>query len=529
MTKYILTVIDTISIQSYIFRSNRLRENIGASYLIDQATKKWVCQQLSNLKYRIHIPNFKDGNLEAFKPRIHADKERIDAELIYAGGGNTVLLFKTIDASISLVNALSRKFLEDAPGINIIAAHREFEWGNNAFLRTLNRLISQDLLDKKNQRNFSSPLLGLSVTVSCNSTQLVAIGNASDFNSPVDDDQDSYPVSREVSKKLLAVQGANHALKEIFSELPKKLEFPYRFDHLGRTVGESSYIAVIHADGNNIGDRFQKYCQAQTSDENSIKAIRRLSQSINKAGLKALLEVLREVKRLIVEEKFYLGENHKYFPFRPLVYGGDDVTFVCDGRLGLVLAAKYLQAFEAQKVVDQDVNGSLTACAGIAIVKTHYPFARAYALSEELCAKAKSFAKRSGNKTFSALDWHIAHTGLMGSVDDIRVREYQNGRLTMRPIRLNPAINEWQTWPGFCHVVNEFSTSLDWKGRRNKIMALRDVLRREDNSTHQFLQTYRLNSLPEFPEAEAELAKTGWLNGRCGYFDVIEVLDYFPD
>jgi hypothetical protein len=31
------------------------------------------------------------------------------------------------------------------------------------------------------------------------------------------------------------------------------------------------------------------------------------------------------------------NEGKICLPFRPLVYGGDDVTFVCDGRLGLVL------------------------------------------------------------------------------------------------------------------------------------------------------------------------------------------------
>jgi hypothetical protein len=34
-------------------------------------------------------------------------------------------------------------------------------------------------------------------------------------------------------------------------------------------------------------------------------------------------------------------ENDKYLlPFRPIVFGGDDVTFICDGRLGLSLATQ---------------------------------------------------------------------------------------------------------------------------------------------------------------------------------------------
>lgn len=36
-----LLILDTSQIQPYVFGSNRLRENIGASYLVAQATGQW--------------------------------------------------------------------------------------------------------------------------------------------------------------------------------------------------------------------------------------------------------------------------------------------------------------------------------------------------------------------------------------------------------------------------------------------------------------------------------------------------------
>lgn len=39
MTQFWLVIVDTTGIQSYIFGSNRLRENVGASYLVHQATQ----------------------------------------------------------------------------------------------------------------------------------------------------------------------------------------------------------------------------------------------------------------------------------------------------------------------------------------------------------------------------------------------------------------------------------------------------------------------------------------------------------
>jgi hypothetical protein len=207
--------------------------------------------------------------------------------------------------------------------------------------------------------------------------------------------------------------------------------------------------------------------------------------------------------------------------------------------LGLSLAVKFLEKFEDFTQDLPDGKGKATACAGIAIVKTHYPFARAYALSESLCSQAKQWMRKETDdyekQLFSALDWHIAASGLLGSIGEIREREYRvqipdldrSASLTMRPMRSHPCSNQWRTWAGFSQVVNDFLTHKDWKDRRNKVMALREVLRQGKTATEQFRQAYSLESLPIFPEANTELAKKGWYTDICGYFDAIEAMDFY--
>jgi len=94
MRKFTVTVLDTTGIQPYIFGSNRLRENIGASYLVSQATDNWARNALGMLKDQIH------QEVYAFDPekhqpdaKPHIEDDELAAELVYAGGGNTVLLF----------------------------------------------------------------------------------------------------------------------------------------------------------------------------------------------------------------------------------------------------------------------------------------------------------------------------------------------------------------------------------------------------------------------------------------------------
>ncbi|MEG4496157.1 hypothetical protein QUB05_14385 [Microcoleus sp. F10-C6] len=549
MKNFTVTVLDTTGIQPYIFGSNRLRENIGASYLVSQATDEWAREALhtfarKDINRKVYAFNPKDPEKHQpdAKPRIEDDG--LAAELVYAGGGNTILLFSDKQYAVEFTQILSKRILEEAPGINLVAVHEEFDWDSQSLYDVVQNLMKNDLDAKKRSRIPSAPLLGLGVTATCRSTQLIAVGESEKF-----EDDEPYLISREIQKKLDAVRLANRQLRqELLNTTSEIYEFPFKTDYMGRSEGDSSYVAVIHADGNGMGKRFQKFGE-NLSNRNYIIAMRTLSHSVNQAGINALKKVVEVLVNSLdgdtdgkrkVKGHFEIRDN--YLPFRPLVYGGDDVTFVCDGRLGLELAAIYLKALENQPIAD---GQPIKACAGICVVKTHYPFARAYQLSEDLCRKAKSFVKDErkeyGKEDFSALDWHLAASGLIGSISEIRDREYRvkfpdcekAASLEMRPISLKKEIDsDWRTWQGFTKVVKHLNEDEDWKGRRNKVIALRDVLRQGIEATQKFLKNYRIKDeqLPLFPEFSGQsrdLAEKGWLNGVCGYFDAIEAMDFY--
>ncbi|NJM59617.1 MAG: hypothetical protein HC849_04515 [Oscillatoriales cyanobacterium RU_3_3] len=544
MSQFTVTVLDTTGIQLYIFGSNRLRENIGGSYLVSQATDNWVRDALNQLKAEIQQEVYafdpRQHQPEA-TPRIEIEEDRLAAELVYAGGGNTVLLFSEEQYAVQFTQILSKHILEEAPGINLVAVHKEFNWEDENLYAVIQKLMKTELDAKKRSRIPSAPLLGLGVTASCRSTQLVAVGMSQQFD---DEDDEPYLISREIDRKRQAVNSANQELRDLFlsSENSANYEFPRRLDFMGRSEGDSSYVAIVHADGNGMGKRFQEFGKDR-GNRDYIIAMRQLSYSVNQAGINALktvvdtlvksIEVDRDGKKR-VKGQFEIKEN--YLPFRPLVYGGDDVTFVCDGRLGLELAAIYLEELENKPIAD---SKTLNACAGICVVKTHYPFARAYQLSEDLCRNAKRFVKDEDKGYFSALDWHLAASGLSGSISEIRDREYQvpTGSLSMRPISLKKEpYGDWRTWEGFTQVVQQFNEDEEWKDRRNKVIALREVLRQGIEATQKFLENYRIKNkqLPTFPECSGQsksLAEKGWLScdGKevCGYFDAIEAMEFY--
>jgi len=538
MSQFTITVIDTTGKQKYIFNSNRLRENIGASYLLSQSTGEWIKDTLDQ-----HLKILKNDQREPI------ETSGFDAELIYAAGGNALIIFKSHELAIKFTEILSKRVLQEAFGINLLVAHANFTWEDNNLRDVVEDLKKNKITCQKHERVSSVPLLGLGVNATCNSTQLPAVDESHHYiNYEEEDDEEvnSYLISTETKHKLDAVKQANQHLQSQFSEVvdPNIYKFPYRTDHLGRTRNESSYVAIVHADGNGMGNRFQEQGKGKSNRE-YINAIRAFSDSVDKAGLNALKAVTEGLVKAIQKGKVIgkLGEfelNAKYYlPFRPLVYGGDDITFLCEGRLGLELAALFLKEIEKPKLSDGE---NMTACAGISVVKTHYPFARAYQISEELCGEAKKFVKDARKKYsldyFSALDWHLAASGLIGSITEIREREYQikidhkTRNLAMRPVRLNDHYSEWRTWDFITEVIKEFKKGEDWEDRKNKVMALREVLREGSNdAVRYFLRGYNLSKLPQYSKSGIE-GETAWFDGDgnklyCGYFDAIEAMDFY--
>jgi len=557
MTDMALTVLDTTGIQEYIFGSNRLRENVVASYLVECATGTWVAETLPqphNLTADLHVRD--EAPLEAQTDR--------QAEVIYRGGGNVVILFRShnphqdaLTLARETVGKLSRILLERAPGLHLAAAHAPFTWSqdaiggeNGVYVR-----VMQHLAQTKQRRRSSLGLTGQSVTLTCRSTGLPAVDH--------DPEEPTRPVSAAVAAKVDPDRRdeADARLKDLLSkakindETIEKYAFSRDFDDLGRAKGEISYIAVVHADANNMGQRFEavlgKYVQAR-DNRRCVNALRNLSNSLNTAGATALQTTVRRMMDAFKEEHFQTfctglptrrtrdGQRKPVLPFRPLVFGGDDVTFVCDGRLGLTLAATYLEQFRqaAQKLSD---GKQAYACAGIAIVKTHYPFARAYALCDDLCSSAKRFVRDifpSGDGV--ALDWYFATTGITADLDDLRERYYQvpgipsqndqpeMGYLDMRPVVLDGP--GWRTWHNFDQTVQTLLYAEAWRERRNKVIALREALRDGGAETERFRVMYGVDNLPRLDYvADHTYRRTGWIGDRCAYFDAIEALDcYLP-
>lgn len=69
------------------------------------------------------------------------------------------------------------------------------------------------------------------------------------------------------------------------------------------------------------------------------------------------------------------------------------MTMICKASLALDYVKVYLEEFENATRQKLGADNGLTACAGIAFIKSSYPFHYGYDLAETLCTQAKIVSK----------------------------------------------------------------------------------------------------------------------------------------
>jgi len=385
-----------------------------------------------------------------------------------------------------------------------------------------------------------------------------------------------------LSKRIMKLRGkVTEARRRWNSFLPScrhgtcEFAFPDEIDLMGRTRGQTSLRAVVHVDGNSIGDSIRMWLnrciEGPVEDDRVRREYREWSQALTDCGnavLKCLAERVGDSVTRPVNSSAYVLDGtppHLSFPldcldhisedsngctvFLPLIpvlLGGDDLTFLCHGRIGLDLAVAALREFERAGVGiphlgDEGGKLHLTACAGVALVKAHAPFHRSYELAESLCRSAKEkrrkSIKESGGPSGSWLDWHVGSNRPGESIMELRHRQYQphSHQLTLRPYPLESRDREVRTWtwldlkllgPGDTHSTFKQGFRGDdlWLRSRNKVKRLASLAVEGPQAVQNQMQSWRV--------VEPNISLPGGFEGRgfndnisASLLDCIELMD----
>lgn len=470
-------------IQNFIFQTSKLREIVGASELVEQ-----IC----TTTFR-QVASIKEG----------------DENIILNAAGNIKYIFDSKQKCQGFVRIFPKVVMEMAPGITISQAVVEVKEDENTTEILENRL--------KTQRNKGISITngaGLMVTETARKTGGIGFkyGKGKDSQKVVD--------KAQVLKEKVA-EGANRKLlKKIVSEKRKFIDqFPFDIKELSGGEENNSWIAVVHADGNNLGQVIIEMVKGISQDA-SFKVIKKFSELLDQTTVGAAKKAFESV----INEQAIADSKFKKIPFRPVVLGGDDLTVIVRGDLALNFTEAFLQAFEylskrnfegfaVENKLENDklLKNGLTACAGISYIKANYPFHYGVTLAEDLCKEAKRISKKLNKKqTPSSIMFHKVHASFVEEYEDIIDAELK----TKHQVYFNYG-------PYFIHSQSSYSTISELKNRTENInrqtapkAGLRNwltELNQNPESANQLL--LRLTSLYEKKYPDKDLLKN-WFTDR---------------
>jgi hypothetical protein len=451
-----LVLIETSGNQNYIFSSNKLKENIGASELTYIAGTKWVLKAVEQVsKSNPGLSLFKNGQQlranilnEKLNPPIDTNNN-IEVEVIVATSGKALLLTKEKTTAQKIIQYVTHTALKEAPGLDICGVIYEFDWNNDS-LGEINRKIHQKFATFRSQRPAPDlRFLRLPIIDECSTSGLPA--------SQIDNTDGETVVMSVVScsKRDSSKEGLER-IRELLKKEKSEIDFPNSTRQLiDYLENEGTWLSVIHADGNGLGEIFLDFEKhIKNEHQNCAEANRNYVEKLRKFSI--ALDICTE-KAFISALDAFKATDKKLVTIIPLVLGGDDLTVVCDGKIAIEFTKKFLTAFEKEtKSQSQEhLDGiipeiaekalgvpRLSACAGIAIIKPKFPFSVAYELAEKLMQSAKEVKKKvthfhlEKEKPYpcSSFDFHILYDSSSVDFKNIRSKlESENKKLHNRP------------------------------------------------------------------------------------------------
>jgi hypothetical protein len=472
-----LVLIETSGNQQFIFSTNKLRENIGASELTYLATTKILFQavdEVSNNETHYLSQWNKEGSLNILKdskinPEIESSNQGI--EILLATSGKAILLTKTEDLAKSIIREITCQVLKDAPGLELGGVYVDCDLNKpNSVAKAVEKAHKEFEKSRSKRPGANSRFLRLPIVASCSVSELPAsalekIGN------------EDNPISVVSQVKRSFADSAVKRLQKVDPRLVSQVASLE--DYFNQ---ESYWLAIVHADGNGLGQillKLENYIGDNPSNRDYIEKYRKFSLALDDCTTNAFKEAIKVFSR---------GNNKVAFPVVPLILGGDDLTVICDGNHALEFTRIFLQEFEKQTHQTDDIAkiaqkvfgvGKLSACAGITIIKPHFPFSVAYDLAEKLIKSAKDVKRKvkcpSTETPFpcSAIDFHILYDSSGIDFDDIRqkLQPEDNTYLHNRPYVVTHGQElqkaEGQDWAQ-SHHWEKFSERVGWLSQKDR-------------------------------------------------------------
>ena len=425
---YTLAMYDVRGIQKYIFRTPDLKSAIGASALVENIIETALKEAVSLYEKQTDTVLEKDLDWcdEEKGPRPYRE-DAFDVQVLYIGGGNAFVVYRDMKGEQSASGGL-------ASSINRLMAKYVLEHTYSLQLSiAMVKKTADYQADQQNvRRKMEQVKSNMSGAAPFGATPAVKV-----------DARTGYPLISHGGKDDLSTEARN---KKNAAEEKRwyYLEDEKKIDSLRTKKGIDSTVGVIHLDGNNLGLRIRSLLEDKTSYREGVAVQRQISYRIDQSYKAAFREMKKQTEDAGKTSPQLAMKEQDIFII-PVVTAGDDITYVCNGRLALKSIEFFVREISRYSMADTaagqaDGRYSFSVCAGIAFVNSHFPFHIAYDVAEECCENAKKTAKSRENLQDGIagnwVDFHICKNVQARNLKALREKEYVTGmgeKLLIRP------------------------------------------------------------------------------------------------
>lgn len=358
MSEYLI-VAEVDKIQSFIFRSSRLREIAGGSHL-----------------------------LTAFGDTIKAKySEWLGERNVLSTGGGNFRLVVNDQMREAVIRDLRQRFEREIGGsMTITWIPYESE---TTVIQQGNRALRQaKLIGDVPEPLWHSPYHAICAS----SGEELAVA----FRKPIDMPGERERYMGKITLRKGEIDAKVAISRKLRDKLAKLTELKAIQVHEKATEAETyawdarQYVAYLVADGNSMGKNFNN-CTPEM--------LKQLSPQIGDTTLNALANAIMHLIHRGAELLPARGFERDTLPVLPLISGGDDLFVLMPAPWSIHVASQFCEAYQkgmGDKLRDMKLigeNENATTGAAVVICKASYPYRTAYQYAHELLGKAKRRAK----------------------------------------------------------------------------------------------------------------------------------------
>lgn len=409
----VLAMYDIRGIQSYIFRTTKVKDAMGASGMIENI----MMEALEDAIEKEHLLEESDLLWFDGDKAIPYNPQAKKVKVLFIGGGNAYVMFESKELCISVNCHMSKYILDKTYSLQLavaivpVSGHYSFDFSQ------LHNQMDQNKADHVTNRPYGAlPIMKIEKNTGYPVTHLI---NGEECST------ETY--LKQQRKNELNETGDSKVVENLIQE-----------------KGTDSLLAVVHIDGNNIGNRIQSILQNEDDYTIAINKMRQLSCAIKFSFLKVFNQMRHTFDKKCIAHPLYKTKKTDCF-VRKILVAGDDITYVCTGKIALATVEYFCKHIAQYTLTGNREEGSsldfgFSVCAGVSFVGSHFPFSVAYEVAEACCSQAKARAKapenRVGERIANFVDYQFCKMVQTKDLERIRQKEYitcYGERLIKRP------------------------------------------------------------------------------------------------